>query len=190
MGKSENPLVLNCNWKLSAWPQYSIWVLGVIKVDVLKSPRPQHEEPQMNSTVVVGRREAGQEGGSGEVTVGRQVPGDRGWSGSCLFWKPTGLDGFWVERFSDFRKLKKIHPLQETVQSTNTIQVQCNLWTSTLSMEDHGPKSLPARFHHRPSLSTKGMKKELPFVKFCGFRNWDKRWQSLQKSNAKIRCQR
>ena len=116
--------------------------------------------------------------------------GDRGWSGSCLFWKPTGLDGFWIERFSDFRKLKKIHPLQETVQSTNTIQVQCNLWTSTLSTEDQGPKSLPARFRHRPSLSIKGMKKELPFVKFCGFQNWDKRWQSLQKSNAKIRCQR
>lgn len=165
------------------------WVLGVTKVDVLKSPCPQHEEPQMNSRVVVGWREAGWEGGPGEVTVGWQLPGDKGWSGSHLFWEPTGLDGFWVERFSDFRKLKKnTSTARKSPVYTDTSVVQpVNTHT-----EQGGscPKPLQARFCHRLSLSTKGMKKELPFVKFCGFQNWDQRWQSLQKSNAKIGCQR
>lgn len=68
---------------------------GATKVDLLKSPCPQHEEPQMNRTAAVRWWEAGWEGGSGEVAGrGWQLPGDKGRSGSYLFWKPTGLDGF------------------------------------------------------------------------------------------------
>lgn len=159
-------LCIELNWKSSAWPRYSIWVLGATSVDLLKSPCPQHEEPQMNRTG----------GGGGRMGVrlrrgamGWQLPGDKGRSGSYLFWKPTGLDGFWDERFSDFRKLKNTSAARKSPVYTDTSAVQpVNIHTEQGRIMP--PSHFQASFHHRLSLSTKGIKKELPFVSFVDFR--------------------